>query len=207
MLIGDLDLKQGIIELVELLAGCMLPAGFRDAPFEDRDEHLEFLRERKLPTLIKDSIAVIQLAQIPIVDIDALVSHPLEHHVLLVLELAKDHGEKGEELGKSEHVHVLRHVVNVHLVLITGQIIRVEDVYDLEDEYAECLGVDPLPFDLVPLILGEHLLLCLQLEPDLVQRLVDLEEVIHGEIEGKELLAVGLYVVALVEDNHRVLQV
>ena len=45
MLIGNLDLKQGIIELVELLAGCMLPACFHYASFEYCDEHLEFLRE------------------------------------------------------------------------------------------------------------------------------------------------------------------
>lgn len=63
----------------------------------------------------------------------------------------------------------------VHLVLIPGQVVRVEHIYDFEDEYAQGLGVDPLPLHLVPLILAEHLLLCLQLEPYLVQRLVNLE--------------------------------
>lgn len=82
-------------------------------------------------------------------------------------------------------MHILRHVVYMHLVLISGQVIRVEDVYDFKDEDAKGLGIYPLSFDLVPLVLAEHLLLCLKLEPDLVQRLVNLEEVIYGEIEGK----------------------
>lgn len=45
MLIGNLDLKQGIIQLVELLPSGMLPSGLHDAPLEYSDEHLEFLRE------------------------------------------------------------------------------------------------------------------------------------------------------------------
>lgn len=96
MLIGNLYFEQGIIELVQLLAGCMLPASFHNASFKYCDKHLELFREGKLPALIKDAICVIKLAKVTIVDINTLVSHPLKHQILLILELAKYHREKRE---------------------------------------------------------------------------------------------------------------
>lgn len=75
--------------------------------------------------------------------------HLIHHEVLLILQLAKDHGEKRKELGQLENVRILRKISIEDLIIRSVQVVAFEDIDDLEHKDAARFGVNSLLLDLV----------------------------------------------------------
>ena len=131
----------------------------------------------------------------------AIPSHLVHHKVLLVFQLAEDHGEQRKQFWEAIYVDIVREVPIEDLVIGAIQIVTLEHIDDLEHENAACLGVNALLLHLVARDVGEELLLRLQISPDLVQYLVRAEEIIDTDLECKQFFALLFNIVTFVEDN------
>jgi len=89
-----------------------------------------------------------------------------------------------------------------YLVVQSLQVVTFQHVDDFKHKNSACFRVDPLPFDLMALVIGQKLLLCLQFSPNLIQDTIGHEQVINAEFKLEKFLTVRLYIVSLVKHDH-----
>ena len=100
VLVSDADLGQGVLEAVEEFS---IRTRVQDARLEDVEESVELPQEAELAL--------------------DLLAHSVEHEVLLVLELPKDHGQEGEKLGEPIDMHVIGHRLDLKAVVRPIQVV------------------------------------------------------------------------------------
>lgn len=77
-------------------------------------------------------------------------------------------------------MYMTREILIEYFVILPLYVVTLQYVYDLDDKYAACLGVNPLSFNLVSGIFAQILFFRLKLLPDLVQNLVAAKEVVNS---------------------------